>query len=402
MRLNVLVIDRAPPVSASQGNELIARSIFPLLRADHRLTLVAPVVVGEEGTAGAALDGLFDRVELVPRRRRIPSLGGWLEAELGRSRAPLGGRLDLAASGRFSRAVRRLVASESFDVAHVRQLPTAPFGHDLGDAPGLLELIDSETLATSRDATGTARAAVRRRLARFIEGRAVRGYPVTTVVAEADADAIRRSVPGARVEVVPNGVDADRFRPQPDVATVAGSIVFVGAMSFPPNVAATRWFATEVLPVIRARRPDATFTIVGRDPAPLVRALADDPAVRVTGSIEDVRPHLAGAAVVVAPMVSGSGIKNKVLEALAMGRPVVATSLAAEGVDVRADRDLLVADGPAALAEAVVSLLDDPARAAALGAAGRAVVERRYTWAACAAAYAGLYAELAGRRAAGR
>ena len=88
VRLNVLVIDRAPPVSASQGNELIARSVFPLLRDGHRLTLVAPVVAGQEAAAREAIDGLFDAVHLVPRARRLPSLAGWLEATLSRSRDP--------------------------------------------------------------------------------------------------------------------------------------------------------------------------------------------------------------------------------------------------------------------------------------------------------------------------
>jgi glycosyltransferase involved in cell wall biosynthesis len=397
MRLNVLVVDRAPPISPSQGNELIARSVFPLLRADHHLTLVAPVVAGEEDAAREAIDGLFDRVNLVPRARRVPSLGGWLEGELSRARVPLGGRIDVAAASRLRREIRRVLATEPVDVVHVRQLAMAPFGTDLGALPRILELIDSETLASSRDATGTIRSAVRRRLARSIEQRAVRFFPVVTVVADMDAAAIRTSVPGIRIEVIPNGVDAERFRPRPEAKIVAGSIAFVGAMSFPPNVAAARWFAREVLPRIRQARPDVTFTIVGRDPAAAVLALADDPAVTVTGAVDDVRPFLARAAVVVAPMVSGSGIKNKVLEAMAMGRPVAATSLAAEGVEAEAGRDLVVADGPAAFTAAVESILADAGRAASVAAAGRALGESRYTWAACASAYAALYAELAAR-----
>jgi glycosyltransferase involved in cell wall biosynthesis len=204
-------------------------------------------------------------------------------------------------------------------------------------------------------------------------------------------------VPGTRVEVVPNGVDAGRFQPQPDVTAIPGSIVFVGAMSFPPNVEAMRWFVAEVLPALRATRPEVTVTIVGRDPDPTILALADDPAVTVTGPVDDVRPFLARAAVVVAPMVSGSGIKNKILEAMAMQRPVVATSLAAEGLAATPDRDIVVADGAAPFAVAVAALLADPDRAASIAAAGRALVETRYTWEACAAAYAALYGELAGK-----
>jgi glycosyltransferase involved in cell wall biosynthesis len=396
VRLNVLVIDRAPPVSASQGNELIARSVFPLLRDGHRLTLVAPVVAGQEAAARTAIDGLFDTVHLVPRARRLPSLAGWLEATLSRLGIPLGGRLDTRAARRLSAEVRRILATEAIDVVHVRQLPMAAYAGDLGQTPRLLELIDAETLASARDRAGTVRSAIRGRVARAIERRSVRPFPVVTVVADPDAVALRRLVPGTRVEVVPNGVDAGRFRPQPELTTTPGSIAFVGAMSFPPNVEAMRWFVADVLPALRAARPDVTVTIVGRDPDPTVLALADDPAVTVTGAVDDVRPFLARAAVVVAPMVSGSGIKNKILEAMAMQRPVVATSLAAEGLAATPGRDIVVADGAAAFATAVAALLGDPARAASIAAAGRALVERRYTWEACAAAYAALYAELAG------
>ena len=402
MRLNVLVIDRAPPVADHQGNELIARSVFPLLRADHRLTLVAPVAAGREGAAHAAVDGLFDRVHLVPRARRVPSLAGWVEGTLSRRGLRIGGRIDGAAATRLRAEIRRVVANEAFDVVHVRQLPMAAYATDLGDGPSLLELVDAETLASARARTGSARTAIRARIAGAIERRAIRAFPIVTVVAEPDAAALRRLSPGARIEVVPNGVDASRFRPEPEMVPTPGSIVFVGAMSFPPNVAAICWFVHEVLPGVRSARPDVTVTIVGRDPAPAVLALAADPAVTVTGAVDDVRPFLARAAVVIAPMVSGSGIKNKILEAMAMQRPVVATSLAAEGVAVTPGLDVLVADGPIAFGAAVESLLDDTDRAESIALAGRALVEARYTWEACAARYAALYAELAGRPAADR
>lgn len=397
MGLNVLVIDRNPPVSASQGNELIARSVFPLLREGHRLTLVAPVVAGQEAAAQAAIDGLFDVVHLVPRARRLPSLAGWLEAVVSRRGIRIGGRVDTRAASRLGAEIRRVLATEAIDVVHVRQLPMAAYAADLGTAPRLLELIDAETLASSRDRAGTLRAAIRGRVARAIERRAVRPFPVVTVVADPDAAALRNLVPGARVEVIPNGVDAGRFQARPEVTATPGSIAFVGAMSFPPNVEAVRWFVADVLPYLRAVRPDVTVTIVGRDPAPAVLAMADAPGVTVTGGVDDVRPFLARAAVVIAPMVSGSGIKNKILEAMAMQRPVVATSLAAEGLAATPGRDLLVADGAATFAAAVESLLADPIQAASIAAAGRTLVETRYTWEAAAASYAALYAELAGR-----
>ncbi|MDQ4035939.1 MAG: glycosyltransferase, partial [Chloroflexota bacterium] len=212
--------------------------------------------------------------------------------------------------------------------------------------------------------------------------------------ADADADRLRSLAPKARVEVVPNGVDADRFSPHRDLKPSPSTLVFVGAMSYPPNVAAMRYFTNEVLPIVRRARPDTRLTIVGRDPAPDVRAMASA-SVQVTGEVEDVRPYLAAASVFVAPMVSGSGIKNKVLEAMAMARPVVVTSLAVEGLPVHNGQNALVADGAAPLAAAIIRLLGNPEERTRMGEAGRSLVEQQYTWEACAARYEELYQELA-------
>ena len=396
MTLNVLVIDRSPPVSASQGTELIGRELFPRLRRDHRLTLVAPVVRGQEDATRNALADTFDAVHLVPRQHRVSSLRGAFEPGLGRLHLPAVGGFEPGAAAELGAAIRSLVAAERFDLVHVRLLPMAAYDGYFGSLPRLLELVDSETLGAARATSRSWRTDLRRRAARAIERRTIRSFPVVTVVAEADAAAVRRLSPGLRVEVIPNGVDAERFKPKPDCQVAAETVAFVGAMSFPPNVAAVGWFARSVLPLIRETRPGVRLVITGRDPAPSVAALAADPAVTVTGAVDDVRPYLASAAVVLAPMVSGSGIKNKVLEALAMGRPVVATPLGAEGVAAEPGRDLVIADGPATFARAVLDLLGEPGRAAEMGNRGRALVERLYTWDACAARYASIYAELAG------
>ena len=150
-----------------------------------------------------------------------------------------------------------------------------------------------------------------------------------------------------------------------------------------------------MLPILATRRPGVRFRIVGRDPSPAVQALAEDPAVEVTGLVEDVRPWLARSPVVVVPMVSGSGVKNKLLEAMALGRPD------RDHVDRRGEprhrarARRLVADDPAAMAEALDRLLGDPVEQARLGAAARERVVARYSWDACAARYDELYADLA-------
>ncbi|MDQ4035781.1 MAG: glycosyltransferase [Chloroflexota bacterium] len=274
------------------------------------LTLVAPATPDEQEEA-RGLNGIFRDTHFVPRRRWTPALAGSIEPALAaRLRSAPG--LDLAAARALARRIDDVAGHRKFDVLHVRQLPMAGYGGAVQAGSRLLELIDSETLGAERARPATWRTRLRARLAATAERRAMSRFDVVTTVADADADRLRSLAPKARVEVVPNGVDADRFSPHPDLKPSPSTLVFVGAMSYPPNVAAMRYFTNEVLPIVHRARPDARLTIVGRDPAPDVRAMASA-SVEVTGEVEDVRPYLAGASVFVAPMVSGSGIKNKVL-----------------------------------------------------------------------------------------
>lgn len=188
-----------------------------------------------------------------------------------------------------------------------------------------------------------------------------------------------------RVDVMCNGVDADYFSPSHELPSPFPAdqvaLVFTGAMDYWPNIDAAIWFVSEVMPALRDRWKDLRFYIVGRSPAPKVLALAGD-AVVVTGTVSDVRPYLRHATAVVAPLRVARGIQNKILEAMAMGRPVVASSECSAGVDARAGDDLLVAPDASAFVGAIGELLGDAARALAIGVAGRNVVLARYSWTA--------------------
>jgi sugar transferase (PEP-CTERM/EpsH1 system associated) len=183
------------------------------------------------------------------------------------------------------------------------------------------------------------------------------------------------------IEVIPNGVDLAYFRPEPGAADYhPRRIVFTGNMSYAPNVDAVRHLAGEVLPRLRRRVPDVELFIVGMDPSPAVRRLADGGRVVVTGRVDDVRPFLSSAAVAVAPLRVARGLQNKVLEAMAMRVPVVASPAAARGIDAVPDRDLLVAGEPEGFARAVGDLLLDPARRERYAEAGRACVAANHDW----------------------
>jgi polysaccharide biosynthesis protein PslH len=205
---------------------------------------------------------------------------------------------------------------------------------------------------------------------------------VSMFVSEAEA-ALFRSKTGMgadRVIALENGIDLDAFDPAlpyEAVGRISGPlIIFTGQMDYRPNVEAVCGFARDVLPSIRARYLEARFAIVGRNPTPDVAALALVPGVIVTGEVADTRPWLAAADVVVAPLKLARGVQNKVLEAMAMAKPVVASSAAAEGIDAT---ELIVADGPAQ-ADAVMGLLNDPIAARKLGEAARKRMIFRYSW----------------------
>ena len=219
------------------------------------------------------------------------------------------------------------------------------------------------------------------------ERNVARRADVSTFVSEAEASLFAEQS-GLRtgIDWFDNGVDHDYFDPAGDypwVATGDGPlIVFTGQMDYRPNIEAVESFARTSLPAIRAVHPQARFAIVGRAPTPQVMALADVPGVMVTGAVPDVRGWIAAADVVVAPLRIARGIQNKVLEAMAMARPVVASAEAAEGIDARHHDHLLIADTVAGEAELVLSLLADRAAAAGLGLRARARVIERYDWGA--------------------
>nr|WP_051041271.1 TIGR03087 family PEP-CTERM/XrtA system glycosyltransferase [Blastomonas sp. AAP53] len=188
-----------------------------------------------------------------------------------------------------------------------------------------------------------------------------------------------------RVDSVVNGIDTVFYDPRGVAAApYAGQggphMVFTGQMDYAPNIDAVVHFARHVLPLIRAHHPDARFHIVGRNPSAAVSALADQPGVAVAGAVDDIRPWIASADIVVAPLRIARGIQNKVLEAMAMARPVVASSAAAEGIEATHGEHFCVARDDAAMAEAVCGLAADPARAKAMGQAAREHMQRHYQW----------------------
>ena len=217
------------------------------------------------------------------------------------------------------------------------------------------------------------------------ERQAVQHFARTLFVSQDECRHFETLAPESRerIDYVENGVDLERFSPELTFSNPFPSsgphIVFTGTMDYWPNVDAVTWFAQEVMPRLRRREPaeQALFCVVGANPAPEVQKLKEH-GVLVTGRVADVRPYLAYSAIAVAPLRVARGIQNKLLEAMAMGRPVVASPQAFEGVRAQAGRDLLVADGAELMANAIDDIFD--LKCPQLGVAGRRAVESNYAW----------------------
>ena len=260
------------------------------------------------------------------------------------------------------------------------------------DGPVLMDFVDVDSAKFATYAEQDRRQPlhwVHAREARMLgayEAEVARRADASLFVSDAEAALFRsRSGPGSgKICAVENGIDTDRFDPALALDPVRTGeeplAVFTGQMDYRPNIDAVRWFAADILPLIRRHHPRARFAIVGRAPTDEVRALEALKGVTVTGEVPDVRPWLAAADAVVAPLLLARGVQNKLLEAMAMARPVVASAAAATGIDAVPDEHLRVADGAEAMADAVRALFDDPAGAAAMGQAARARMIARYGW----------------------
>ncbi len=210
----------------------------------------------------------------------------------------------------------------------------------------------------------------------------------------ADEARARSLVPTVRAVVVPNAVDVEYFKRRPgDPPRDDETVLFFGTVAYFPNEDGLLFFLREIWPLIEKANPRARLRIVG--PRPTTQVLAHrSPRIEITGAVPDLRPYLATAALSIAPLRIGGGTRFKILEAMAMETPVVSTSVGAEGIDARSEEHLVIADDPAVFAAAVCRVLADRSFGDRIGAAGRSLVERSYSWDSAAAALEGFYRQL--------
>ncbi|OGC81988.1 MAG: hypothetical protein A2W07_03725 [candidate division Zixibacteria bacterium RBG_16_43_9] len=332
------------------------------------------------------LKSLFHKVQLVPlektHARRTPwhkTLREWVSPS-----PELFGRI--SSSVNMRKAIQSLLRITEFDLVHIACTDMISYFLDVKHVPVVFDSIDDPSLNLFRSMRQNERLLQKVKLLkdwlviRKFEKKYFSKFSEIVVTSPLDAEIIRSFCPRSNVTVIPNGVDAQYFRP-PSCDPMEPRLIFSGVMDYSQNILAMTFFCKSIFPLIRMKIPEAQLLIVGRNPVREILDLEKQiPGIEVTGTVEDIRPYLARSQVYVCPLKSGAGIKNKILEAWAAGLPIVATSLSCVGIEVSPGEDILIADDINGFVKAVVRLLQDESLRKKLAEKGRKKVVEKYDW----------------------
>jgi glycosyltransferase involved in cell wall biosynthesis len=367
------------------GGHIRTFHLLRALSAGGRVRLVAGVARGQEGTVQPLRDAGIDVIP-VPLDERQP----WREAV--RMAGAFAHREPYVFYRRHNRsavrtALAKAIAGETPGILYLDHLDSmlfagmSPNSRVVADMHNIYSVLVERTAAEQRSRIRARYLTREARLLRGVERRTAAEASLVMAVSRPDSDYYREL--GARqVEIVPNGVDCGYYADLPlgRQTPAAPVVLFVGGLSWAPNVAAVQFLATTTLPALRKRYPNAIVRIVGKGESEAIRALARLPGVEVTGSVRDVRPHLEQASVVAVALESGGGTRLKILEAFAAGIPVVSTPVGCEGIGAEHGQHLVIADRER-FDDDIARLLDQPAIGAGLAAAARELARRVYDWA---------------------
>jgi len=369
---SALVLSPEAPYPVAGGGALRTASILEYLRPRYALDVVTFREPGApDPSTGHAID--LPAHSKAPAARAVRNL-----RRLILGRPPLNDRFQ-----GFGAEVSRCFGRERYDVAIIEHFWCAPYVEQIAPraARVILDLhnVESALYQSLADSETWPKSAAFGRFARAVRRLEVRWIPrfsSVLVASNEDAGRVRQLAPHATIHVFPNAVPVVE-QPRVDEENV---IVFSGNLEYEPNISAVRFFRSEVWPLLRERWPDLRWRLVGRNPWAVAKYVRGDGRIEVTGPVVDALPELAKACVVVVPLLAGSGTRTKILEAWAAGRAVVSTTLGAEGLQARDGEHLLLGDTPESFASAVSSLLAAPEERLRLGAAGRSLLEREFTW----------------------
>jgi polysaccharide biosynthesis protein PslH len=377
--VRILYICHRFPFPPKRGGKIRPFNMIQHLSANHAVTvasLVRSAAEGEEGQGLKAYCAAFEMsrvhapAQMARMVSRVPTL---TPSSLGYFYSP-----------QLAGKIRQQLANTRFDLIFVHCSSVAQYVEHIRDVPKILDFGDMDSHKWLEYAHYKP---FPLNLGYWLEGRKLlheekrlaRRFDLCSATTRAEWETLNRYGVDVPTDWFPNGVDAQYFSP-PQEGYESDTICFVGRMDYYPNQECMFDFCSRTLPLIRARVPNVKLLIVGADPSPAVRRLADLPGVTVTGSVPDVRPYLARSALMIAPLNIARGTQNKILEAMAAGVPVVTSAIAGGGVDAIAGEHFFVAQTPEEYAQAVVKILTDRAERQRLALAGRARMLSHHSW----------------------
>ena len=395
-KMRILFLSPTVPFPLTDGGRIRVFNLLKQIATKNSVTLLALETQPTDAEGVSQLQQLGIQVHLVPNAATLPSVSLSTLLKAFRKQQPITvARYDLPA---YRQKFKELVATETFDLVHYEMFHTAQF-HTETRLPGVLSQQNVDSAIWRRLCSETINPFYK--FAYWTQQLAFQRYErvlspkfdVVTCTSDIDATVFQRHCTRDAIEIIPNGVDVTHY--QPDFsAEVPAHLIYIGSMDWYPNEDAVGFFADEVLPRIQERVPDVRFSIVGGNPSARVQKLAERKGVVVTGRVPEIKPYFAEATVFVVPLRIGSGTRLKILEALAMGKAIVSTSVGAEGLALKDGEEIFIADEPTVFAEAVTRLLTDASLRRRIGENGRARVERDYDWRSIGEKLHGVYTKI--------
>ena len=380
--MKILFLSPTVPFPLTDGGRIRVFNLLKQIAEKSDVTLLALETQPTDAEGVTELQQLGIQVHLVPNAPTLPRVSFATLANAFRKRQPITvARYDLPV---YRQKIRELVATENFDLVHYEMFHTAQFRTEV-DLPSVLSQQNVDSAIWRRLCGETANPFYK--FAYWTQQLAFQRYErvlspkfdAVTCTSDIDAAVFQRHCAADTIEIIPNGVDVTHY--QPDFTSEAPAhLIYIGSMDWYPNEDAVAFFADEVLPSIQDKVPDVQFSIVGGNPSARVQRLAERESIVVTGRVPEIKPYFAEATVFVVPLRIGSGTRLKILEALAMGKAIVSTSVGAEGLDLKDGDEILIADEPTAFADAVTRFLTDASLRRTVGENGRARVEQDYDW----------------------
>lgn len=398
--MKILVCTQKIPYPLTSGDNLRIYNIFKELAKNHEVYLLYNDTSknNQESLAVIEKSGIFeDCISLnLPSSSLIDRAIGlmFLDSKLFSTRGYFKFKKDV------KNKVSEIVKKNKIEIIHSHDLFVSLLLSDFNTVPKVLDLTDSHGLYYKRELQSLQNPInFFTKCSRFIamrrgETRLLKNFGVTTVVSPIDQEYLKKLDKNGDIRVIPNGVDINHFSPIKDVKEDYPIILFSGTMNFSPNMGAVFYIYKKILPLLRLQMPDLKFYVVGRDPPRDIKNLADNDHIIVTGYVDDIREYISKASVVLVPMKSGSGIKNKILEAMAMEKPVVTNPMGAEALSEEAKNCLLIGETTDEIANHVINLLRDRTKRVELGKKGRETVMKEYSWDRVAEKYEKVYMEL--------